>query len=298
MDGVDVECLSADLSVREDVQRVADRIEDPTRPLDLVINNAGFGLHSRLLDPDTETPRRAIDVMCVAVMVLSGAAARSMKARGHGRIINVSSTSAWIMAGTYSAIKAWVLRYTESLALELRGTGVTATALCPGWVHTEFHDRAGISATNLPDLVWIDADRLVREALRDAERGKIVSIPTFKWKVAIAVAQHGPQSFIRWFSGKLSSSRHEQVDRKRLLQEKVQAAAAKAREGAQEAAVKAQGVAQEATVRAQQVAQEAAVKAQQVAQEATAKAQQTAEKVGQKVGQKLRHDGGGGEPEA
>lgn len=220
--GVQVECITADLAKREDVDRVAERIEDPRQPLDIVINNAGFGLHTRLLDPDVDTQKRAMDVMCFALLVLSGAAARAMKARGHGQIINVSSTSAWIMAGNYSAIKAWVLSYTESLAVELRGTGVTATALCPGWVHTEFHDRAGISATNLPDVVWIPADVLVAECLRDAAAGKVISIPTAKWKAAIFVAQHGPKGFIRWFSGKLSSSRHEQQDQKKSMQQRFQ----------------------------------------------------------------------------
>ena len=230
--GVEVEVITADLSQRPDVDRVAARLEDPDRPIDMVVNNAGFGLHSRLLDPDVEQHRLAIDVMCFAVLVLSGAAARAMTTRGHGRIINVSSTSAWIMAGNYSAIKAWVLRYTESLAVELRGTGVTATALCPGWVHTEFHDRAGISATSLPDIVWIPADELVREALRDAEAGKLVSIPTLKWKAAIAVAQYGPRSFVRWFSGKLSSSRHEQQDQRRAsMTARMQTVAQRASDG-------------------------------------------------------------------
>ena len=230
--GVEVECLRADLSQRADVDLVAARIEDPERPIDLVVNNAGFGLHSRLLDPDVEQHRLAMDVMCFAVLVLSGAAARAMAARGHGRIINVSSTSAWAMLGNYSAIKAWVLRYTESLAIELRGTGVTATALCPGWVHTEFHDRAGISATSLPDIVWIPADELVREALRDADAGKVISIPTLKWKVAIAVAQYGPQSLVRWVSGKLSSSRHEQKDRQKAsMAARVQSVAQRASDG-------------------------------------------------------------------
>ena len=100
-----------------------------------------------------------------------------------------------------------MLTLTEGLALELHGTGVKVTALCPGWVHTEFHDRAGIKKTNLPDLVWVDIDELVTEALRDNELGKVVSIPTWKWKAAIFIATHGPKGFIRWFSRRLSSSR-------------------------------------------------------------------------------------------
>ena len=206
--GVQVEVFPADLSVDEDVHRVADRLESTESPIDMLVNNAGFGLHAKLLNKDDlPLQRRAMDVMGWAVLVLSGAAGRAMKARGQGSIINVASTSAWIMSGNYSAIKAWVLTLTEGLALELHGTGVKVTALCPGWVHTEFHDRAGIKKTNLPDLVWVDIDELVTEALRDNERGKVVSIPTWKWKAAIFIATHGPKGFIRWFSRRLSSSR-------------------------------------------------------------------------------------------
>ncbi len=209
--GVEVECLTADLAIRADVDRVAGRIEDPARPIDTVINNAGFALHAKLLDAETlELQERAMDVMCWAVLQLSAAAGRAMKARGHGAIINVSSTSAWINSGNYSAIKAWVLSFTEALALELAGTGVTATALCPGWVKTEFHTRAGISNKNLPGFVWVDPDQLVRECLVDAAKGKPVSIPTVRWKVAIFVAQHGPQSLMFTISKRLMASRHRQ----------------------------------------------------------------------------------------
>lgn len=206
--GVRVEILPADLSLAEDVTRVAERLEDPTRPIDMLVNNAGFGLHVKLLDKDAlETHRKAFAVMVWAVLELSAAAGRAMSARGHGSIINVASTSAWILSGNYSPIKAWVLRYTESLANEMAGSGVQVTALCPGWVHTEFHERAGMGTTKLPDLVWVDVDDLVREALADNARGRIVSIPTWKWKTATTFATHVPRGFIRWFSRKLTSSR-------------------------------------------------------------------------------------------
>ena len=145
--------------------------------------------------------------MCLAVLILGGAAARAMRGRGHGRIINVSSTAGTIFTGNYSAVKAWCTTYSQALALELTGTGVTSTALCPGWVRTEFHQRAGIKASSLPSIVWIDAETLVRGALADAEKGRFVSVPTLKWKIANLVAVHGPRSFTRWFSRKLSASR-------------------------------------------------------------------------------------------
>lgn len=213
--GVKVECLQADLSRGEDVTRVADWIEDPAHELDLVVNNAGAGLHAKLLDKDElPTQRRAFELMVWAVMELSGAAGRAMVRRGHGRIINVSSTSAWIFSGNYSAIKAWVLSYTQALAVEMAGTGVTATALCPGWVHTEFHERAGVDSSKLPGIVWVDADLLVREALADADKGHGISIPTAKWKAAIFVAKHGPATVIRTVSRMLTSSRHKDTGRK------------------------------------------------------------------------------------
>ena len=207
--GVDVEVISADLAVRADVLRVAERLEDPARPVDLLVNNAGFGLHTTLLDKnDIDMHAKALDVMCLAVLILGGAAARSMRARGHGRIINVSSTAGTIFTGNYSAVKAWCTTYSQALALELSGTGVTSTALCPGWVRTEFHQRAGINGPRpCPSIVWIDAETLVRGALADAEKGRFVSVPTLKWKVANFIAVHGPRAFTRWFSRKLSASR-------------------------------------------------------------------------------------------
>ena len=147
---VKVEVLPADLSVRSDVARVAARLEDVERPVELLVNNAGFGLRHGLLDPDTSEHEHALDVMCLAVLILGGAAGRAMRVRGHGRIINVASLAAWIAEGHYSPIKAWVLTYSEALAGELHGTGVTVTALCPGWVRTEFHDRAGLTDVGDP----------------------------------------------------------------------------------------------------------------------------------------------------
>lgn len=206
--GVDVEIITADLSERADMERVAERIEDPKRPLDWVVNNAGFGLHSTVLDPDdVDTHAKALNVMCLAVLVLGGAAGRAMRGRGHGHIINVASSSASIFTGNYSAIKAWARTYSTSLAMELQGSGVKVTALLPDWVRTEFHGRAGINASKLPNIVWIDPDKLVRTCLADAERGRIESIPDWKWRAAMVVADHGPRAITRFVSAKLTASR-------------------------------------------------------------------------------------------
>ena len=89
----------------------------------------------------------------------------------------------------------------------MSGTGVTATALLPGWVKTEFHERAGINASKLPGFVWIDPVKLVRTALDDSAKGRFESVPDWKWKIALFVGDHGPRALTRWFSKKLTASR-------------------------------------------------------------------------------------------
>ena len=205
--GIGVEVIRTDLAVRDDVLALAARLEDPDRPIDLLVNNAGFAVHDSLLVEDFSPHERAMEVMALDVLILSGAAARSMKARGHGAILNVTSSSAVITTGNYSAIKAWATVYTEGLANELRGTGVKVMAVMPGWVKTEFHSRGGVKAHNLPDIVWIDADDLVRQALRDLERGKVLSVPTKKWAFMVGVGRIAPRRAIRWVSRALTKSR-------------------------------------------------------------------------------------------
>lgn len=205
---VDVEILRADLADRDQTLLVAARLVDEASPVHLLVNNAGFGLRSTMLEPDTTLEERALDVMCRAVLILGNAAARTMKARGRGVIINTSSVAGLMAMGNYSAIKAWVTAYSESLATQLRGSGVTVTALCPGWVRTEFHDRAEINASTIPDWAWIDKTVLVRDALADAEKGKVFSVPTTGWKLAVAGVRILPRPAIRWISGLVTSKRH------------------------------------------------------------------------------------------
>ena len=204
---VDVEILTADLGDRDDTLRVADRVASAEQPIDLLVNNAGFGVHTRLTAADSSPHEYALDVMCRAVLILAAAAGRAMTARGHGAIVNVSSTAGFVTMGSYSAIKAWATSFSEGLAVELAGTGVTVTALCPGYVRTEFHQRAEINASKIPGPAWLDADELVAGCLEDVARQRVISIPSARWKVAIFLARHAPRRAIRAFSAKLSSGR-------------------------------------------------------------------------------------------
>jgi short-subunit dehydrogenase len=207
-----VETISADLSVRADIDRVAERIESTEKPIDFLVNNAGFGIHGSLLERDVSIHERALTVMCLAVLVLGGAAGRAMTARRKGTILNVSSVAGTIATGDYSAVKAWTTAYTESLAVELRHTNVQVSAVLPGWVRTEFHDRAGIRTRSIPDVLWLDADALVEECLRDVARGAVLSVPSARFKVLLFLTRHLPRLVIRWVSGRISSSRDTKVE--------------------------------------------------------------------------------------
>ena len=207
--GIHVEVLRADLSDRADVMMVADRLADEGRPIDLLVNNAGFSVHARLLDADLVQHDEGIDVMIRTVLVLGGAAGRTMAARGSGGIITVGSVAGGLTMSAYSAIKAWANSYSQALSNELRGTGVTATLLMPGWVTTEFHGRAGIGTRSIPGFLWLDAERLVRVALRDHDRGRAVSIPSARFVVLSWLLRVIPKTTLRWVSWRISSQRRK-----------------------------------------------------------------------------------------
>ena len=204
---VAVETLSADLSSRGDVDVVAARLADDAAPVEILVNNAGKGIHAPLLAEDTAEHEDALDLMVRAVLLLGNAAGRGMLRRGHGVIINVSSVAGLIPMGGYSAIKAWVRTYSESLALELAGTGVQVTALLPGWVRTEFHDRAGIRASSIPGALWLEADRVVADCLADVEKGRVRSVPSKRFTVLAFLAEHAPRPAVRQFTALLNKSR-------------------------------------------------------------------------------------------
>jgi short-subunit dehydrogenase len=207
---INVEILAADLSKRAPLRRVASRIADRDRPVDLLVNNAGFGMSKSFLKGDLADEEAMLDVLCRAVLVLSHAGALSMKDRGRGAIINVSSVAGFAPLGTYAAAKAWCTAFTQTLAQELAGSGVSATALCPGFTHTEMHERANVDMSKLPKVMWLEADRLVRDCLDDVKAGKVISIPGAQYKLIAGIAQVAPRRLVRALSGRAASVRRRQ----------------------------------------------------------------------------------------
>ena len=204
---IKVEILAADLSKRVQLRRVAERVADRDRPIDLLVNNAGFAMSKSLLNGDLADEEAMLDVLCRAVLVLSHAGALSMRDRGRGHIINVSSVAGFLPMGTYSAAKAWCTVFTEALAQELSGSGVSATALCPGFTRTEFHERADLDMSRMPKAMWLEADGLVRACLDDVRAGKVISVPGVQYKVISGIAQVVPHSLLRAVSGRVDSLR-------------------------------------------------------------------------------------------
>lgn len=204
---VEAEVLVADLADRRQLEQVAGRLRDGSRPVDILVNNAGFGVTGPFLSREPAEEERMLDVMVRAVLVLSRAAAPGMVARGRGAIVTVSSVAGFFPGGTYSAAKAWATAFTASLSGELAGTGVTATALCPGFVRTEFHGRAGMDMSHLPEWSWLDADRLVADCMADVRRGRAISVPSLRYKLAVAILRHVPLRFGKAFSRRRSGRR-------------------------------------------------------------------------------------------
>ena len=168
--------------------------EGPERPVDLLVNNAGFGLGRAFVDNSVVNEERGLDVMVRAVMVLSHHAARSMRSRGRGAVLNIGSVASRTGGGTYSAHKAWVVAFTEGLSEELAGTGVSATVVCPGPVATSFFANAGIDLGGR--LAVATPERVVADALQAVRAGRVQTTPTLTYKAAMAAMKLAPRALV------------------------------------------------------------------------------------------------------
>ncbi len=193
---ITAEVLTADLSTHEGMAVAEERLSDPGRPVDLLVNNAGFVLRKPYIANDIDDEERLLKVHVLAVLRLTRAALPGMMERGRGAIVNVSSLAGLIPRGTYSAHKAWATMFSEGLAPRVSSSGVHVMALLPGFVRTELHQRAQVKMSGIPSFMWLDVDRLVRSALRDLERGKWVSVPGRVYRLASWLVPRLPRRFL------------------------------------------------------------------------------------------------------
>ncbi|HXA12753.1 MAG TPA: SDR family oxidoreductase [Mycobacterium sp.] len=201
-----IEMLPADLADRAGRDKVAERLAAGVRVL---VNNAGFGTSGEFWATDPELLQAQLDVNVTAVMHLTRAALPAMLDAGTGTVINIASV-AGMMPGrgsTYSASKAWVISFSEGLAVGLQGTGVGVHAVCPGYVHTEFHTRAGLDMAKLPSFLWLEVDDVVGQSLADVASGKVISIPGPQYKAIVTAGRMIPRGLMRALTKRVGGGR-------------------------------------------------------------------------------------------
>jgi uncharacterized protein len=205
--GVTAEVLSADLTDTAALAVVEKRC---AAGVDLLVNNAGFGAPGLFAQAPVGPEAAQVALHAEAVLRLTRAALPPMLERGSGAVVNVASVAGLIPAVStpaYGGTKAFEVFFTESLAEQLRGTGVRAMALCPGLTHTEFHERAGMDMSRSSGWWWLSAERVVDTALRDLARGRVLSIPGRRYRALVALAGVLPRSVVRRVAGRVAVQR-------------------------------------------------------------------------------------------
>ena len=200
------EVLEADLSKRKGQRAVAARASSNEEPVDLVVNNAGFGTSGQFHELDRQRLLDEVDVNVRALTAISHAASTAMAARGGGYLLNVSSVVSFQASpglAVYAATKAYVTSLTEALHEELRPHGVHVTALCPGLTPTEFQDRSSTTSLldRLPGFVWTSAASVAETGLADVARNKTISVPGALYKGAVLASEVTPRAITRRMAG-------------------------------------------------------------------------------------------------
>ncbi len=204
--GIDVEVLPADLTLPADRARVEQRIADlPT--VDCVVNNAGLGTYGDLAGSTADAEQHQVEVNVTALLRLTTVASQTFRARRHGAILNVSSVAGFQPNphhATYGATKAFVTSLTEAVHEELAPFDVHVTALCPGYTHTEFHERADWDADGMPGFIWSQASDVARAGVEGLLANRAIVVPGAHWKGLAAIAQVSPSLVSRKIAGQFA----------------------------------------------------------------------------------------------
>lgn len=194
---IEVEVIKADLATNEGIKVIELRLENISRPIDVLINNAGFGINKSFTVSDRQAENDLLDVLVRAPIRFMHAVLPAMKERDSGTIINVSSIAGWIAGGSYSAAKSYLTVLSESLHTELKNTNVNVHALCPGFTRTEFHQRGRMKMNGLPEFLWLDAQQVVEYAWISSQKGKALSVPGGQYKFLTFLMRYLPRAIVR-----------------------------------------------------------------------------------------------------
>jgi uncharacterized protein len=207
--GRPAEVLVADLSDPASRHPVIDRLTDPERPIDLLVNNAGIGTTGEFWTASPELLHGQLELNVTTVLDLTHAVLPQMIARGSGAVINVASVAGLVpgRGSTYSASKAWVISFSEGLSNGLAGTGVRVLALCPGFTRTEFHHRAGIDMSSTKGLAWLSAEQVVDGGLKALARNSVVSVPSLRYKTVVIASRFVPRRLTRMIASRAGNAR-------------------------------------------------------------------------------------------
>jgi short-subunit dehydrogenase len=203
--GVGVEVFPADLTNDTDVSLLAETLARSPN-LALLVNNAGFGTRDALADASPARQEAMLQLHAMAPMRLTQAALPVLLKNKRGGIVNVSSVASFIFSPNnvnYCATKAYLRTFSEGLAAEVAGTGVRVQALCPGFTRSEFHQRMGADAGEIPGWMWMSATGVVDTSLAALERGwPVVCVPGFRNKLIVFLLRFTPRWLIGWATGR------------------------------------------------------------------------------------------------
>ena len=199
--GVRAEAIAADLGDAAARDQLAAQIEDLGQEVEILVSNAGFGDPATVVDSDRERLLAMLRLNCEALLDLQARYLPAMVGRGRGAVINIASTAAFQPipgTATYAATKAFVLSLSEAVHEELKGTGVTLTAVCPGPVKTEFMKAAGIEQAEeqLPGVFWMTSEAVANAAVDAAENGKRAVVPGLLNRAGALTGQHAPRMLV------------------------------------------------------------------------------------------------------
>ena len=192
---IETKIIQADLATDAGCQRIESFVTE--NEVEVLINNAGFGINNSFLVSDMKTEQEMFDVLVRTPMRIMHAILPKMIERDSGTVINVSSVAAWIAGGTYSASKSYLTVLSESLHTELANTNVKVSVLAPGFTRTEFHQRGRMKMGALPNFMWLNSDALVKKAWSDSQKGSALSVPGWQYLVLSTFLRFGPRPLIR-----------------------------------------------------------------------------------------------------